>query len=296
MTESQYLTAVYAFGYFGPARVRLLLSYFGGAKNIWECPEEKLVEVGLPVGKMSAFAYFRKRFDIEKYFRRLHVLGIRVVTILDKDYPQNLIDLDGAPSVLYYKGSLDALKVSSVAIVGSRKMTPYGKEVAEKFSSELSNFGVTVISGLARGIDSSAHKACLNAGGRTVAILGNGLDIIYPPENLGLSKEIIKAKGALISEYPLSYPPLPGNFAARNRIISGLSSAIIVIEGAEKSGTLLTATHAAEQGKTLFAVPGPITSPLSAAPLSLIKNGAIMATSTKDILDELDRISGGKTS
>lgn len=288
MTESQYLTAVYAFNYFGPARVKLLLSYFKSAENIWKSSEGKLIEIGLSEQKVSAFGDFRKSFDIEKYFRRLQSLQIAVVTILDKDYPRNLKGLEAAPSVLYYKGNLDSLETNSVAIVGSRKMTSYGKEVTEKFSGELSNFGVTIISGLARGVDSFAHRACLAVGGRTVAVLGNGLDSIYPPENTKLAGEIVKAKGALISEYPLGYPALPVNFAARNRIVSGLASAVIVIEGAEKSGTLLTAAHAAEQGKTVFAVPGQITSPLSAAPLYLLKNGARLATETKDILDELD--------
>ncbi|MCX6704678.1 MAG: DNA-processing protein DprA [Candidatus Woesebacteria bacterium] len=288
MTESQYLTAIYAFNYFGPARVKLLLSYFKKAKIIWECSKEELIETGLPEEKVFAFDDFRKNFDIEKYFKRLSDLKIGVVTVLDKDYPRSLKGLDGAPSVLYHKGTLNSLEANSVAIVGSRQMTSYGKEVTEKFSGELAGFGVTIISGLARGVDTFAHRACLAAGGMTVAVLGNGLDSIYPPENVGLAQAIIKAKGALISEYPLGYPALPENFASRNRIISGLSSAIIVIEGAEKSGTLLTAAHAAEQGKTVFAVPGQITSPLSRAPLFLLKNGAKIATETKDILDELD--------
>ena len=288
MTESQYLTAVYAFSYFGPARVKLLLSYFGKAKSIWKSPNEKLIEIGLPEEKVVDFDSFRRSFDIEKYFNRLQNFEIRVVTILDKDYPRNLKGLDGAPSVLYYKGALNSLEVDSVAIVGSRKMTSYGKEVTERFSGELSNFGVTIISGLARGVDTFAHRACLEVGGKTVAVLGNGLDSVYPPENTRLAEEIVKVKGALISEYPLGYPALPVNFAARNRIISGLASAVVVVEGAEKSGTLLTAAHAAEQGKTVFAVPGQITSPLSAAPLFLLKNGAKVATETKDILDELD--------
>ena len=190
--------------------------------------------------------------------------------------------------ILYYKGVLDSLKTNSVAIVGTRRMTSYGREVTERFSSGLGNLGVTIISGLARGVDTVAHKACLSVNGKTVAVLGNGLDTVYPPENANLADEIIKKGGAIISEYPLGYPALPVNFAIRNRIVSGLSDAVIVIEGAEKSGTLLTAGHAAEQGKTVFAVPGQITSPLSASPLYLLKNGAKIASSVKDILDELD--------
>jgi DNA processing protein len=288
MTESQYLTAVYAFDYFGPARVKLLLAYFKSAKKIWESSAEKLQEIGISEKKVLEFDKYRNDFDIENYFQRLSKLKISVVTILDKSFPKNLKGLDGSPLVLYYKGNLKCLDTNSVAIVGTRKITSYGREVTQKFSSELASFGVTIISGLAYGVDTEAHKACLSVHGRTVAVLGNGLDTIYPFENTALALEIIKTGGAIISEYPLGYPALPVNFAIRNRIVSGLSDAVIVIEGAEKSGTLLTATHAAEQGKTVFAVPGQITSPLSWAPLFLLKNGAKMATETKDVLDELD--------
>jgi DNA processing protein len=288
MTESQYLTAIYAFTYFGPARTRLLVSYFKTARKIWESTSEKLAETGLSKNKVNEFANFRKDFDIESYFEKLSKLNIKVTTFLDKDFPRVLKELNGAPAVLYYKGSLKGLTRNSVAIVGTRKMTSYGREVTEKFSGELGSFGVTIISGLARGVDTAAHKACLISGGITVAVLGNGLDSIYPPENKLLAEEIVKKGGAIISEYPLGYPAIPINFAVRNRIVSGLSNCVLVIEGAEKSGTLLTASHAAEQGKTVFAVPGQITSPLSKAPLYLLKNGAKIATETKDILDELD--------
>jgi len=288
MTESQYLTAIYAFDYFGPARVNLLLSYFKSAKKIWKSSKEELIETGLSEKKVLDFDKFRDGFDIEEYFSRLSKLSIKVVTVLDKNYPKNLKGLDGAPLVLYYKGDIRCLDTNSVAIVGTRKITAYGREVTEKFSSELSNFGITIISGLAYGVDTAAHRACLSVHGKTVAVLGNGLDTIYPPVNTSLALEIIKSGGAIISEYPLGYPALPVNFAIRNRIVSGLSDAVIVVEGAEKSGTLLTAGHAAEQGKTVFAVPGQITSPLSFAPLFLLKNGAKIATEVKDILDELD--------
>lgn len=288
MTESQYLTAIYAFSYFGPARAKLLLSYFKSAKNIWESSTSELKEIGLSEKKVLEFDKFRKDFEIEKYFQRLAKLQVKVITVLDKAFPKNLKDLPGAPLVLYYKGDIECLNTNSVAVVGTRKITAYGREVAQKFSSELASFGVTIISGLAYGVDTEAHRACLSVHGKTVAVLGNGLETIYPLENTALANEIIKTGGAIISEFPLDYPSLPVNFAIRNRIVSGLSDAVIVIEGAEKSGTLLTATHAAEQGKTVFAVPGQITSPLSWAPLFLLKNGAKMVTETKDILEELD--------
>ena len=288
MTELQYLTAVYAFNYFGPARVKLLLSYFKKARNIWLAKNSELIEIGLSKDKVSEFDEFRKKFDIEDYFRQLKGLKIGVVTILDEKYPENLKGLEGAPSVLYFKGCLKSSDVNSIAIVGSRKMSSYGREVAQKFSAELASFGVAIVSGLAKGIDTAAHMGALSVGGRTIAVLGQGLDSIYPPENTLLSEKIIKSGGAILSEYPLGVPALPVNFAIRNRIVSGLSAAVVVIEGAEKSGTLLTASHAAEQGKTVFAVPGQITSPMSAAPHFLLRNGAKIATCATDILEELD--------
>jgi len=288
MNESKYLTAIYSFSYFGPARIKLLLSYFKTAKKIWLSKSKELIEIGLSQKKVLEFDEYRKNFDIPEYFEKLKKLKINVVTILDKNYPVNLRGLTGAPSVLYFKGTLKTADTNSVAIVGSRKMTSYGREVAEKFAGELASFGVTIISGLARGIDTAAHKGALSVSGRTIAVLGNGLDTIYPPENTKLADEIIKNGGAIVSEYPLGYPALPVNFAIRNRIVSGMSSCVIVVEGAVKSGTLLTATHAAEQGKTVFAIPGQITSPLSAAPHYLLKNGARIATSARDILEEMD--------
>ncbi len=288
MTEKEYLIATAAFTYFGPVRIRLLVSYFKTAKRVWESSRSELLKIGLPEKKVTEFIDFRKKFQHELYFKRLEKLGIKTTTYIDKDFPTNLKNLSGAPVVLYYKGSISSLKRNSVAVVGARKMTSYGREVAENFSGTLASFGVTIISGLAHGVDTVAHKACLLAGGNTIAVLGCGLDYIFPTENTILAGEIVKKGGALISEYPLGYPALPPNFAVRNRIISGLSTCVLVIEGAEKSGTLLTASHAADQGKTVFAVPGQITSPLSGAPLYLLRNGAKIATEPRDILDELD--------
>lgn len=285
--QDKYLVALAAFSYFGPARIRLLIPYFGSIKKLWLAPVKNLIEVGIPERIINEFDRFRNSFDIDSYFEKLKRLGIKITTFLDFDFPKSIKNLDGAPVVLYYKGTLKSLKKNSVSIVGSRRMTPYGFKVTQKFSSELASFGVTIISGLARGIDTTAHESCLSVGGATIAILGNGLDRVYPPENATLANKIIKNGGAVVSEYPLGMPALPVNFAMRNRIISGLSDVVLVIEGAEKSGTLLTASHAASQGKTLFAVPGEITSPLSAAPLFLLKNGARIMTETNDILDEL---------
>ena len=288
MTEREYLAALYSYIAFGPARTKLLLSFFGSAKKAWNAEDGELIEIGLKEKKVSDFLKYRELFDFEEYFARLSDLGISIVTFRDPNYPENLGGLKDSPCVLYFKGRLSKNDSNSVAIVGSRKMTSYGREVTEKFAGDLAGLGITIVSGLARGVDSVAHAFALEAGGRTIAVLGCGLDKIYPPENFALAKRIIEAEGALISEYPLGFPPMRTNFAERNRIISGLSRAVLVIEGQIKSGTLLTASAAAEQGRPVFAVPGQITAPSSQAPLFLIKEGAKMTTSVSDILEELD--------
>ncbi len=288
MTRRQYLVALYAFIPFGPARIQALLSFFENPKNVWNADRKSLIDVGLKKKTVDEFFKHKDNFNSENYFNTLDKLGIGYITIDDNVYPENLKNLTNAPIVLYIKGKLSRNDTNSVAIVGSRKMTSYGKEVAELFSGELASCGATIISGLARGIDTTAHKAAIVAGGRTIAVLGCGLNTIYPSENSGLAKKIVETGGAIISEYPLDYPTLRTNFANRNRIISGISAAVLVVEGAKKSGTLLTASHAAEQGRQVFAVPGQITSPLSGAPHFLIQNGAKFAFSPKDIIEELD--------
>lgn len=204
----------------------------------------------------------------------------------DKTYPENLLALpeNERPELLYISGKIKKSDRKAVGIVGSRKTTTYGRKMAEKFARELAENNITIISGLACGIDTVAHTGALRAGGRTIAVMGCGLDIIYPPENKLLAKKI-RENGALISEFPLGTKPHAKNFLTRNRIISGLSLVVLVVEGAERSGTLSTAAWAASQGREVFAIPGPINSPLSAAPLFLIENGAQIAKAPKDILD-----------
>lgn len=287
MTEKETLVALAAFVPFGPARLNLLLNYFESAKNIWRTNGHELTSLGLGNKQVTEFLKHRENFDEKDYFNKLKKYRINVLTIFEKKYPTNLRGFDSAPIVLYVKGTINKGDANAISIIGSRKMTSYGKEVAWKFSSELVNYGVTIVSGLARGIDTVAHSSAITAGGRTIAVLASGLDTIYPPENASLANKIAE-NGALISEYPLGHPAFRANFANRNRIISGLSKAVLVVEGAKKSGTLLTASHAANQGIQVFAVPGPITSPLSGAPLFLLKNGAFLATSPKDIVAEMD--------
>jgi DNA processing protein len=288
MLEKKYLTALYSFTRFGPARTRLLIDYFGSAKNTWKANTSELREVGLSQSIVDDFEIHRVRFDIRKYFQKLDKLSIKVITINDKDYPKNLIGLDDAPLVLYVKGEMSPDDANSVAIVGTRKMTPYGKKVVSSLATGLANHGVTIISGLALGIDAAAHWAAVNAGGRCIAVLASGLDKVTPVSNTNLARSIIRKGGAIVSESPLAAQIWPSSFVLRNRIISGMARAVVVIEGAKKSGTLLTASSAARQGKQVLAVPGPITSLMSAAPHFLLRAGAKMVTNVDDILEELD--------
>lgn len=288
MTDREYLVAVYSFTDFGPARTSLLISYFGSAERVWRAKTKELVEVGLKPSLVSSFDAFRKKFDIYGYFEKLKKLSVRVIAKGDKDYPVNLLEIEDAPLVLYIRGDLKQSDANAVAIVGARKMTSYGREVAYRFASELASLGVTIVSGLALGVDAVAHKAALEVGGRCIAVIASGIDNITPHSNYQLACEIVKKGGAVLTESPLGAKIWRGSFPVRNRIVSGLSKAVIVVEGAQKSGTLITASHAADQGRLVFAVPGQITSPMSEAPHFLIRNGARIAFSTKDILDELD--------
>lgn len=199
-------------------------------------------------------------------------------------YPELLRMTPSPPETIYVSGEIKNADTLAVAIVGSRTASAYGKKTAETFAFELAKQGVTIVSGLARGIDTVAHLSALNAGGRTIAVIGSGLDIIYPPENDDLARQIVK-NGALVSEFNPGTKPLPENFLQRNRVVAGLSLAVIIIEGRRRSGTLSTARHAAEAGREVFAVPGPIDSPLSEAPLYLIEQGAQVAKSPEQVLD-----------
>lgn len=288
LTEKQYLTAVCAFGLFGPQRVKLLLSYFKKAKRIWAVKRTELVETGLKKETVDKFINFRNSFSIEEYFLKLKKLKVRATTVFDGDYPGNMKDLVDAPQVLYIRGKIRRSDSNAVAIVGSRMMSSYGKDVAEKFAVGLASYGVTVVSGLALGVDSESQRSAIAAGGRTIAVLASGLNIITPSANTNLAAKIIDGNGALVSEYPIDYVPRPYDFPIRDRIISGLSKAVVVVEGRMKSGTFHTVKAALDQGKPVFAVPGPITSPLSEGPNYLIKNGAKLVASVEEILEELD--------
>ncbi|HKB88552.1 MAG TPA: DNA-processing protein DprA [Patescibacteria group bacterium] len=287
MTDKEYLIALSTFVSIGPMRTKLLLSYFKSASKVWKATQKDLLEVGLPAKLVDKFIDHRSKFDIQKYLDNLKKESVSALTINDSDYPENLKSIDDNPYVLYVKGKLLKSDSRAVAIVGTRLMTSYGREVTQKIATELANFGITVISGLALGVDAESQRATLNAGGRTIAVLASGLDIISPLTNKALALEFIKKNGAIVSEYPLGHTPFPSDFPVRDRLISGLSKAVVVIEGRMKSGTFYTVHAAASQNRPVFAVPGPITSPASEGPNYLIQNGARPITSARDVLDEL---------
>lgn len=287
MNEREYLISLYSYLPFGPVRTKLLISYFGSSKKVWQAAKDELIEVGLRTDTAVNFIRYRENFNSLSYFKKVKSSGIKIVTYGDNAYPYNLQGLDNAPLVLYVRGELPDLKGRAIAMVGSRKMTSYGRETAYKLAGELAGVGVVIISGLAFGIDSVSHQAALDAGGITIAILASGVDIVTPTSNVYLAKKIISGKGALISEYPLGTQPLITFFPNRNRIIAGLSNGVVVVEGVQKSGTYHTVNAAAGYGRQVFAVPGPIYSPSSEFPNYLIKNGAKMVTSFTDITEEL---------
>lgn len=281
-----YLVTLHTVDGLGPVRLMKLFQYFGSGKRIWDSNEKEMRGLGIPDKVISAVKQAKMRLVPEVYFNTLLHSKITVLTLCDKDYPEVLKNIPTPPFILYYKGHFPTFD-KSIGIVGTRKVTGYGKTVTEALTQELVSAGFLIVSGLARGVDTIAHQTCIDNDGKTIAVLGGGISQIYPPENYKLADQIIEKYGCIMSEFPPDYPHMPGNFPARNRIISGLSDAVLVTEAAEDSGSLITARYAAEQGKDVFAVPGPITSNLAKGPLSLIKDGAKLVTSAEDILSEL---------
>jgi DNA processing protein len=271
----------------GAARVRILLNHFVDLATAWNAPSQELRAVGLSSKVVENLLQVRASVSLDEVWNRLQAKGIQVLTWEDDAYPRRLKEIDQPPPVLYVRGSLVPDDEWSVAMVGTRRITAYGRQVTEEVSSILARSGVTIVSGLARGVDAVAHKAALAAGGRTLAVLGCGVDIVYPPEHQSLADRIME-HGALLSDYPPGTSPDGVNFPPRNRIISGLSRAVIVVEAGEQSGALITAQFAAEQGREVFAVPGNINAPQSVGCNRLILEGAHPLLQPKDVLDLLD--------
>lgn len=287
MNNIAYILALHSIDGLGPIRLKAILDYFKDPKLAWEAGSQELLRIGIPKNAVELLLQTRKKLEPESYAEVIKESGINWITIFDENYPKLLAQIYDPPVVLYYKGEILPQDGQAVAIVGTRKMTDYGKVVTEQFTRGLVSSGVTIVSGLARGVDTKAHTTSIEENGRTLAVLGGGVNNIFPPENRSLAEKIANGFGAVISEFPPDSPSLPGNFPLRNRIISGLSLATLVVEAAEGSGSLITARLALEQGREVFAVPGPITSYLSKGPIDLIKMGARPVSDAKEILEEL---------
>ena len=274
----------------GPMRFKKLLGYFGALEKAWlKGKEMDFIEAGLETDLAKEIAARRPQINLDKELEKLAKEKIGILTILDEQYPKLLKEIYDPPYIMYIKGEVKPEDEFSLAIVGTRKLSSYGQQVAMHLARDLSSAGLTIVSGLAQGIDTLAHLAALKQNQRTIAVVGSGIDqqSIFPPANRHLADKIT-ANGAILSEYPLGSFALKHHFPARNRIISGLSLGTLVIEAPERSGALITATHAVQQNREVFAIPGSIYSPYSAGPNNLIKMGAKLVSSAQDVLEELN--------
>ena len=270
----------------GPVKIRALIDRFGSLETAWLAGIPALQQSGLDKRALQNLLEARESLDLDREAAKLEQAGVQALTWDDDGYPARLREIPDPPPLLYVRGSLLPADDFAVAVVGTRLATAYGKEVARQLATGLARNGVTVISGLARGIDLIAHQAALDAGGRTIAVLGCGVDIVYPPEARRISEEIVQ-HGALLSDYPLGTRVDAKNFPPRNRIISGMTLGTVVVEADFSSGALITASFALDQGRDVFAVPGSINSKASHGTNKLIQQGAKLVTCVEDILEEL---------
>ncbi|MCB8979703.1 MAG: DNA-protecting protein DprA [Ardenticatenaceae bacterium] len=272
----------------GPAKVQALLDYYGSLANAWHANEFELYKIGLDKRAVANFLQTRHDVDLDATLAQVEKAKIKLLTWESPDYPNYLREIPTPPPLLYVMGDLLEQDRWAVAVVGTRRLTSYGRQVTRDLVAGLVQNNITVVSGLARGIDAVAHKTAVDLGGRTLAVLGSGLDAIYPADNRTLAQEITQGHGAIISEYGLGVQPEAKNFPPRNRIISGLSLGVIIVEAGERSGALITTNFALEQNRDVFAVPGNINSPASQGPNKLIQEGAKLVTRVEDVLEELN--------
>jgi DNA processing protein len=280
----------------GPRTCRLLLERFGSAEQIFKATEDQIAAAGVGRKVAGSIAGFRDFAPLEKELCELPRLGARLVRWTDDEYPPNLKQIADPPPYLVARGLLEPNDTACVAVVGARTASEAGLRMAQRLGFELAAHGFVVVSGLARGIDGAAHRGALEAGGRTIAVLGCGIDVAYPPEHRGLADSIVEHRGAVVSELPLGTAPLPENFPSRNRILSGLSLGVVIVEAAEKSGSLITARMALEQDRQVFAVPG---SPLSGKTRGnnrLLREGAVLVECVEDVIEDLAPQMAGKVS
>ena len=273
-----------------PSFLYILLTKYKNLENLWKKTKKELITDGVDKKIAEEITNNEYKKDLNKDICYMKENNIDIITILNEKYPKKLKQIYDPPIAFYLKGNKEILNDTSIAIIGSRLCSDYGKYVAEKLACQLSKNKITIISGLAKGIDAKAHNGAIRANNTTIAVVGCGLDTVYPKENEKLYDKIIKSNGAIISEYPIGTKPLSENFPARNRIISGLSDGVIVVEATNRSGALITVDFALEQGKEIYVVPGSITSVQSLGTNNLIKQGAKVITNVNDVLEDLRKI------
>jgi DNA processing protein len=287
MNDLKYWVAFHQVSGLGPATFAKIEARFGDFETAWRASLSDLVAAGVPRKVAGETERFRNENEPDEVMGGLDNLGITALHLRHPEYPSQLAETSVAPSVVYVKGEMLAAYELAIAIVGSRDATPYGLEMTRRISYDLARAGVTVVSGLARGIDTAAHRAALEAGGRTMAVLGSGLDRVYPQRNIPMAEKIAE-NGALFTEYPPGVSALPQHFPRRNRVVSGLCHGVLVVEAAFKSGAMLTVNWALEQNRDVFAVPGSALSEKSKGTNWLIQQGAKLTTVADDILEELN--------
>ena len=287
MNEKKYWVGFNLIKGIGAVRMQALINHFDDLESAWKAPLIDLAGAGLSAKLIERIVQARQQVDLEKVWARIESQGIKILTWEDAAYPQRLKEIEQPPPVLYVRGEYLPDDLYAVAIVGTRRVTPYGRQITEELASYLAANGITVVSGLARGVDAIAHQTALKAGGRTIGVLGSGVDKIYPPEHRQLAQQMM-GQGAIVSDYAPGTPPDASNFPPRNRIISGLSLAVVVVEAGETSGALITAEFAAEQGREIFAVPGSILAPQSKGTNKLIQKGALPLLSINDLMQALN--------
>ena len=271
----------------GKVKFSQLENYFGTLALAWEAPSAELKQAGLDRKAIDDISHWRSTISLDNEMEKLERYGIKVLTYHDKDYPSRLKEIYDYPPLIYIRGSLVPEDEWCLAIVGTRRATVYGKQVTAEMAADLVQSNITIVSGLAKGIDTIAHHSALAAGGRSIAVFGCGLDVVYPAENTNLARNVMQ-QGALVSEYPLGTKPKAENFPRRNRIMSGMCLGVLVIEAGESSGAIITANLALEQNREVFAIPGSVLSPMSRGTNHLIQEGAKLVRNYTDILEELN--------
>lgn len=287
MDDKKYWVAFNLIRGIGAVRIQALLSHFGSLESAWRADAADLREAGLSPKLVDRVQEARRGVDLDEIVEGIARQGIKILIWTDALYPPRLKEIEQPPPVLYMRGDYLPDDLFAVAVVGTRRVTAYGRQITEEIAGYLASHGITVVSGLARGVDALAHQTALKSGGRSIAVLGCGVDRIYPPEHRALAAQIVES-GAIFSDYAVGTPPDAINFPPRNRIISGLSLAVVVTEAGETSGALITANFAAEQGREVFAVPGSILATQSKGTNRLIQTGALPLLAMDDLMQALD--------